>query len=39
MLEWLNIISEFKGGLWVIDKVIIEVVEMVLVGLINKEIV
>ncbi|WP_306148259.1 MULTISPECIES: acetylglutamate kinase [unclassified Roseibium] len=39
MLERLNIVSEFKGGLRVTDKATVEVVEMVLAGAINKEIV
>ena len=39
MLQRLNIVSEFKGGLRVTDKATVEVVEMVLAGSINKEIV
>ena len=39
MLERLGIVSEFRAGLRVTDKPTIEVVEMVLAGLINKEIV
>lgn len=39
MLERLNITSEFRGGLRVTDKATVEVVEMVLAGSINKEIV
>lgn len=39
MLDRLNIASEFKGGLRVTDKATVEVVEMVLAGSINKEIV
>src|ERR1044071_7979568 len=39
MLKRLNIKSEFAGGLRVTDKATIEIVEMVLAGLINKEIV
>ncbi|WFE89158.1 acetylglutamate kinase [Roseibium porphyridii] len=39
MLQRLNIVSEFKGGLRVTDKATVEVVEMVLAGAINKEIV
>jgi len=39
MLDRLGIKSEFKGGLRVTDKATVEVVEMVLAGSINKEIV
>ncbi len=39
MLERLGIVSEFRGGLRVTDEKTIEVVEMVLAGSINKEIV
>jgi acetylglutamate kinase len=39
MLKRLGIKSEFRGGLRVTDKATIEIVEMVLAGLINKEIV
>ena len=39
MLERLGIKSEFRGGLRVTDKATVEVVEMVLAGAINKEIV
>jgi acetylglutamate kinase len=39
LLERLNIRSEFKGGLRVTDRETVEVVEMVLAGSINKEIV
>ena len=39
MLERLNIKSEFRGGLRVTDKPTVEVVEMVLAGAINKQIV
>ena len=39
MLERLNIASEFRAGLRVTDKATVEVVEMVLAGSINKEIV
>lgn len=39
MLQRLGIVSEFKGGLRVTDKATVEVVEMVLAGSINKEIV
>ena len=39
LLERLNIKSEFKGGLRVTDRETIEVVEMVLAGSVNKEIV
>jgi len=39
MLQRLNIVSEFKGGLRVTDRATVEVVEMVLAGSINKEIV
>jgi acetylglutamate kinase len=39
LLERLNIRSEFKGGLRVTDRETIEVVEMVLAGSVNKEIV
>jgi acetylglutamate kinase len=39
LLERLNIHSEFKGGLRVTDRETVEVVEMVLAGSINKEIV
>jgi acetylglutamate kinase len=39
LLERLNIRSEFKGGLRVTDRATVEVVEMVLAGSINKEIV
>ncbi len=39
MLQRLNIVSEFKSGLRVTDKATVEVVEMVLAGSINKEIV
>ncbi|MEP1573880.1 acetylglutamate kinase [Roseibium album] len=39
MLQRLNIVSEFKAGLRVTDKATVEVVEMVLAGSINKEIV
>ncbi|WP_208999873.1 acetylglutamate kinase [Stappia sediminis] len=39
MLKRLGIESEFKGGLRVTDKATVEVVEMVLAGSINKEIV
>ncbi|MDQ0316656.1 acetylglutamate kinase [Amorphus orientalis] len=39
MLERLGIRSEFRGGLRVTDKATVEVVEMVLAGSINKEIV
>ena len=39
MLERLGIKSEFRGGLRVTDKKTVEVVEMVLAGSINKEIV
>ena len=39
MLEKLNIKSEFAGGMRVTDKATVEVVEMVLAGAINKEIV
>ncbi|MBA5776208.1 acetylglutamate kinase [Stappia sp. F7233] len=39
MLDRLGIKSEFKGGLRVTDKATVEVVEMVLAGAINKEIV
>jgi acetylglutamate kinase len=39
MLEKMGIRSEFKGGLRVTDKATVEIVEMVLAGSINKEIV
>ena len=39
LLERLNIRSEFKGGLRVTDRETVEVVEMVLAGSVNKEIV
>ncbi len=39
MLKRLNIVSEFRGGLRVTDKATVEIVEMVLAGAINKEIV
>src|SRR5689334_2719617 len=39
MLERLGIKSEFRGGLRVTDKQTVEIVEMVLAGSINKEIV
>jgi acetylglutamate kinase len=39
LLERLNIRSEFKGGLRVTDQATVEVVEMVLAGSVNKEIV
>jgi acetylglutamate kinase len=39
LLERLNIKSEFKGGLRVTDRETVEVVEMVLAGSVNKEIV
>ena len=39
MLERLGIKSEFRGGLRVTDKATVEIVEMVLAGSINKEIV
>ena len=39
MLERMGIKSEFKGGLRVTDKATVEIVEMVLAGSINKEIV
>jgi acetylglutamate kinase len=39
LLERLNIRSEFKGGLRVTDRATVEVVEMVLAGSVNKEIV
>ena len=39
MLERLNIKSEFQGGLRVTDKPTVEIVEMVLAGAINKQIV
>ena len=39
MLERLNIKSEFRGGLRVTDKPTVDVVEMVLAGAINKDIV
>ncbi|MFN4169977.1 MAG: acetylglutamate kinase [Pannonibacter phragmitetus] len=39
MLKRLNIVSEFRGGLRVTDKATVEIVEMVLAGSINKEIV
>ncbi|MFN7165834.1 MAG: acetylglutamate kinase [Pannonibacter sp.] len=39
MLTRLGIVSEFKGGLRVTDKATVEIVEMVLAGSINKEIV
>ncbi|MEZ5839741.1 MAG: acetylglutamate kinase [Hyphomicrobiales bacterium] len=39
MLERLGIKSEFRGGLRVTDKATVEIVEMVLAGLINKQIV
>ncbi|MBO0345713.1 acetylglutamate kinase [Roseibium limicola] len=39
MLTRLGIVSEFRGGLRVTDKATVEVVEMVLAGSINKEIV
>ena len=39
LLERLNIKSEFKGGLRVTDRATVEVVEMVLAGSVNKEIV
>jgi acetylglutamate kinase len=39
LLERLNIHSEFKGGLRVTDRETVEVVEMVLAGSVNKEIV
>ena len=39
LLERLNIKSEFKGGLRVTDQATVDVVEMVLAGSINKEIV
>ncbi len=39
MLEKLGIKSEFRGGLRVTDKATVEIVEMVLAGGINKEIV
>ena len=39
MLDRLNIKSEFRGGLRVTDKPTVEVVEMVLAGAINKQIV
>ena len=39
MLDRLNIKSEFRGGLRVTDKPTVEIVEMVLAGAINKEIV
>ncbi|WP_430513403.1 acetylglutamate kinase [Pannonibacter phragmitetus] len=39
MLKRLNIASEFRGGLRVTDKATVEIVEMVLAGSINKEIV
>jgi acetylglutamate kinase len=39
LLERLNIQSEFKGGLRVTDRATVEVVEMVLAGSVNKEIV
>jgi acetylglutamate kinase len=39
LLERLNIRSEFKGGLRVTDRQTVEVVEMVLAGSVNKEIV
>jgi acetylglutamate kinase len=39
LLERLNIRSEFKGGLRVTDQETVEVVEMVLAGSVNKEIV
>lgn len=39
LLERLNIRSEFKGGLRVTDRATVDVVEMVLAGSVNKEIV
>jgi acetylglutamate kinase len=39
LLDRLNIRSEFKGGLRVTDRATVEVVEMVLAGSVNKEIV
>jgi acetylglutamate kinase len=39
MLERMGIKSEFKGGMRVTDKATVEIVEMVLAGLINKNIV
>ncbi len=39
LLDRLNIKSEFKGGLRVTDRATVEVVEMVLAGSVNKEIV
>ena len=39
MLARMGIKSEFRGGLWVTDKATVEIVEMVLAGSINKEIV
>ncbi|ADZ72058.1 acetylglutamate kinase [Polymorphum gilvum] len=39
MLKRLGIVSEFRGGLRVTDKATVEIVEMVLAGSINKEIV
>ena len=39
LLDRLNIKSEFKGGLRVTDRETVEVVEMVLAGSVNKEIV
>ena len=39
LLERLDIKSEFKGGLRVTDRETVEVVEMVLAGSVNKEIV
>jgi acetylglutamate kinase len=39
MLKKMGIKSEFRGGLRVTDKATVEIVEMVLAGLINKEIV
>ncbi|HUW72659.1 MAG TPA: acetylglutamate kinase, partial [Methyloceanibacter sp.] len=39
LLDRLNIKSEFKGGLRVTDRETVDVVEMVLAGSVNKEIV
>ncbi len=39
MLKRMGIVSEFKGGLRVTDRATVEIVEMVLAGSINKEIV
>src|SRR4029450_10760937 len=39
LLDRLNIRSEFRGGLRVTDRATVEVVEMVLAGTVNKEIV